>query len=313
MEGKGQFEITQGGPELTCSEFDALLTDALDGVLSQAAQRRFESHKAQCATCGPMFSEVAAGMNWLNSLAEVEPPANLVHNVLAATNLQTSAALAAAPKRSWKARLSEVASDLAVPFRGLVRDPRLAMTVAMALFSITLSLNLAGVRLSDLKHVDLRPSAIRETATMKYTETTNRVIHYYNSIRLVYEVESRLQELKRATSSTEDQPQPRQDRNKTENEKKERKQNYYSTEGGDSATAGLLAQWSADELKYCSVREQCQGTGRDVAGNSINTEDFSMTGLPRFVSTARNSEWAASRIRPLPQTVLTETNRSEQA
>ena len=254
MDQNSQFDRTHGSPELSCAEFDALLTDALDGVLGEASQRRFETHRRQCPTCGPLFRETAAGMNWLSSLELVEPPSNLVHNILAATSAQTGAALASAPKLSWKERLSEILRDVASPLRGLIREPRLLMTVAMAIFSVTLSLNLIGVRLSDLRHLDLRPSAIRENATIKYTEASNRVIQYYYSIRLVYEVESRLQELKRATAPEEPQQRP-PDRNKTENKKRdqERKQNYYTMERQNGLLASLLVPRSTDELKHSSI------------------------------------------------------------
>ena len=124
------------------------------------------------------------------------------------------------------------------------------MTGAMALFSVSLTLNLAGVKLGDLRHLDLRPSALKEQATMKYYETTSRVVKYYENIRLVYEVESRLQELKRATAP-EPAPEPRPaDRNKTENKKqdKERKQNYFSM----FPQHVQLAKWSTNELNHCS-------------------------------------------------------------
>ena len=267
-------------PELTCAEFDALLSDALDGVLGVASQRRVEAHRQRCATCGSLFRETTLGMNWLDSLEDVEAPSNLVHNILAATSMH-SAALAVSPKLGWKQRLSAVFADLATPFRALVREPRFAMTTAMAIFSLTLALNLAGVHLADFRHVDFRPSAIRQTATIKYTETTNRVIHYYYSIRLVYEVESRLQELKRATSSGEEQQQPRRpDRNKTENQKndRDRKQNYYSMEQQNT----LLAKWSTSELKHSSIRDLCLTAALTTAGNSVNSiEAFPTAELSR--------------------------------
>ena len=257
MEQNSQFDRTHGASELSCAEFDALLTDALDGILGEASQRRFEMHRQQCPTCGPLFRETAAGMNWLSSLELVEPSSNLVHNILAATSAQTSAALASAPKLGWKERFSEILRDVASPLRGLVREPRLLMTAAMAVFSVTLSLNLVGVRLSDLRHLDLRPRAIRESATIKYTEASNRVIQYYYSIRLVYEVESRLQELKRATAPEEPQQHP-PDRNKTENNKRdqERKQNYYTMERQNGLLASLFAPRSIDELNHSSIPDR---------------------------------------------------------
>ena len=270
MENHSQFERKEGTSGLTCSEFDALLTDALEGLLSPASQLRFDAHRQQCPTCGPLFRESEAGMVWLHTLQEVEPPANLVHNILAATTVQTSAALAAAPKMGWKQRLSEVWADVLAPFRALIAQPRMAMTGAMALFSVSLSLNLAGVKLGDLRHMDLRPSALREQATMKYYETTARIVKYYENIRLVYEVESRLQELKRATSN-EPEPEPQQPpnkHNKTENKQdNERKQNYYSMERQHIQ----LAKWSTKELNLCSNSESgfvAQRCGNETSVNS---------------------------------------------
>jgi len=250
VENHRQFEMKEGTPGLTCAEFDGLLTDALDGALSAAAARRFAAHREQCPTCAPLFREAQAGMTWLRSLEELEPPTNLVHNILAATTAPSSSALKAAPKLGWKQRLGEIWADVLAPFRSLVAQPRMAMTGAMALFSVSLSLNLAGVKLGDLRHLDLRPSALKEQATMKYYETTSRVVKYYENIRLVYEVESRLQELKRATAP-EPAPEPRPaDRNKTENKKqdKERKQNYFSM----FPQHVQLAKWSTNELNHCS-------------------------------------------------------------
>ena len=277
MEKHPQFDNPEGNSALSCPEFDALLADALDGVLSAASQRRFDLHRQQCSTCGSLFRETAAGMNWLNALEELEPPANLVHNILAATSVQARAAVAAAPKLNWKQRIAEVLNDLAVPFRGLVREPRLVMTAAMAIFSLTLSLNLAGVKFADLKHLSLRPSAIRESATMKYTETTNRVIQYYYSIRLVYEVESRLQELKRATTNPAEQEQRRPvDRNKTENkQEQERKQNYYSMD----RESMQLARWSTNTLNS-SIPELCLTAKMHEDNSNNHIENFVIAELP---------------------------------
>lgn len=249
MDQNSQFDTKNAAPQLTCAEFDALLTDALDGILSATSQRRFDLHRQQCPTCAPLFADAAAGMNWLNSLEEVEPPANLVHNVLAATTMRTGAIAAAVPKLNWKERLAGILADIAAPARALIRQPRIAMTAAMALFSVTLSMNLAGVKLGDLRHLDLRPSAIKEQATMKYYETSSRMVKYYENIRLVYEVESRLQELKRATTSDEDN-RPPVERKKTDNQKPdpEQKQNYYSMERQNM----LLANWSTHELSNSS-------------------------------------------------------------
>ena len=68
-----------------CNEFDLLLSDALDGVLSGAGLDRFQAHARTCKTCGPLLEEAEAGRTWLKGLTEVEPPASLVSNILAST------------------------------------------------------------------------------------------------------------------------------------------------------------------------------------------------------------------------------------
>ena len=292
MDQNGQFETKNSTSGLSCVEFDALLADALDGLVSASSQRRFELHREQCPACASLFREAAAGLNWLNALEEIEPPANLVHNILADTTMRTGAVAAAAPKLPWKQRLSGILADIVAPARALVRQPRVAMTAAMAVFSLTLSMNFAGIKLSDLRHIDLRPSAIKESATMKYYETTSRVVKYYENIRLVYEVESRLQELKRATSSDE-QERPPVERKKTDNQKpdREKKQNYYSMERQHM----LLANWSTNELQTGS-NLVCFATAKGLAGICKNTyisDDFDTAELSRGLKAGKESSDAA--------------------
>src|SRR6202021_3529680 len=70
---------------MQCNEFDLLLADALDGVLSGTGLDRFQAHAKVCKVCGPQLAEAEAGRNWLKGLTEVEPPASLVNNILAST------------------------------------------------------------------------------------------------------------------------------------------------------------------------------------------------------------------------------------
>src|SRR5438270_787231 len=93
---------------IQCSQFEALLSDALDGILSEKSKQAFDDHRVGCPLCGPMFSEAQQGMFWLQSLEEVEPPKNLVHNILAATSMAASVKSEGAPavaRAGWIARL----------------------------------------------------------------------------------------------------------------------------------------------------------------------------------------------------------------
>src|SRR5271157_3600441 len=70
---------------MQCVEFEALLADGLDTTLHGATLAAFEAHQQSCPACASMYQEAAAGMHWLKGLEDIEPPKNLVHNILAQT------------------------------------------------------------------------------------------------------------------------------------------------------------------------------------------------------------------------------------
>jgi hypothetical protein len=71
-------------------------------------------------------------------------------------------------------------------------QPRMAMTAAMAFFSIALTLNLAGVRLKNVRTADFTPSGIRRNVA----EASATAARSFQNMRVVYQVESRVSELR---------------------------------------------------------------------------------------------------------------------
>jgi hypothetical protein len=209
---------------MQCAEFEVLLNEALDETLTGRKLESFQAHARSCAVCGPLLAEADAGRRWLKSLAEVEPPITLVDNILVATSgLDTSRRHATAPARapvSWWERMREWAGGFITPVWIVARQPRFAMSFGMVFFSLSIGLSMTGVKASDLRHADLRPSAIKRV----YYETSGRVVKYYENIRFVYQIESRMREFKRATTPAE--PAPQQD--EQQNQNKERKNNDTS-------------------------------------------------------------------------------------
>lgn len=213
---------------MECGEFDALLTEALDGTLAGEQLERFRVHADACSNCGPLFVEIEAGRRLLHSIAEVEPPAHLLHNILAATSGLDTARLRAGeitPSVSWLDRIQQWLAPI-TPVFAVVRQPRFAMSFGMAFFSLSMALNLAGVRIADLRHADLRPSAI----VREYHMTTGKVVKYYENIRFVYEIESRVRDFKRATTPAEPAPrgEPRHRDNNTSQQPEPRQERNYS-------------------------------------------------------------------------------------
>jgi anti-sigma factor RsiW len=218
-----------GGNSQHCAQCEAMLTDALDGTLSAADQATFDLHMIGCPSCSAMLADAQRGAAWMEMLKSPrpEPPNTLLERILAQTSGK-DAALAKPPivlgstdrlrtptpttilGRPVLVPASGMqpsfASTNVLPFRTRIThgfrslgqtmlQPRLAMTAAMAFFSIALTLNLTGVRLSELRASDLKPSSLLRSA---YAAKA-RVVQYSDNLRVVYELESRVRDLQRSS------------------------------------------------------------------------------------------------------------------
>ncbi|MBV9574057.1 MAG: zf-HC2 domain-containing protein, partial [Acidobacteriales bacterium] len=216
---------------MQCAEFENLLGAALDQELSPAARTEFDRHSRTCSLCGPLFADAQAGQRWLKSLPVAEPAPNLVPNILAATtgfDTGWAASAARGPQTSWSERIREWTGALVNPVVAVARQPRFAMSFGMVFFSLSISLSLAGVKVSDLRHADLRPSAIKRG----YYEASGRVVKYYENIRFVYEIESRVRDFKRATVPEAPVQEPEED--KKDQKRKTGGQSSRTSEHGES-------------------------------------------------------------------------------
>jgi hypothetical protein len=184
-----------------CGQWETLLADALDGLLRPDDEATFSSHMAVCPACTALFEEARRGREWLEFLsAEPEVPSGLLDKILATTGpgqvagygLVTGSGNVVPMIPAWQ-RPGLV---------GHVRrfaEPRLLMTAAMAFFSIAMTLNLTGVRIFDLRLADLKPSTIRSFMERRLTAASTPIIRYYDHLRLVYEVQTRMRELRQTT------------------------------------------------------------------------------------------------------------------
>ena len=205
-----------------CGQWEMLLADSLDGLLKPADEAVFNAHLVACPACAALLEEARRGREWLEFLSpEPEVPAGLLDKILAHTG----------PGHEADYRLA-TAGGKVIPIRpvsvpvwqrpGLVArvqrfaEPRLLMTAAMAFFSITMTLNITGVRLSSLRLSDLTPSSMRSIMERKLTMASTPIIRFYDNSRLAYEVQSTMRELRQTTSvgeqgEGEDNQQKQQD------------------------------------------------------------------------------------------------------
>src|ERR1700743_1844574 len=208
-----------------CGQWETLLADALDGVLRPEDEGVFTSHKDECPYCVVLYEEARRGREWLDFLSlEPEIPAGLLDKILATTGpeqaagygilpgqLQPATAAGTATLPPWQ-RPGQIGKGWAGRgVMGTIRrfaEPRLMMTVAMAFFSIALTLNLTGVKLKDVKVSDLRPQAVRSYMERQVAFVSTPIVRYYDHLRLVYEVQTRMKELRRSTEGGNQQTAP---------------------------------------------------------------------------------------------------------
>ena len=220
-----------------CAQCEAMLSDALDGTLSATDQATFDLHLVGCPSCTTMLADARRGAAWMEMLKSPrpEPPTALLERIIAQTSgqataqatakaaaalnppivlgsndrLRTPGSIPGRPILVSPALTQPVFSTNVLPFRTRIAhsfrslghtmlQPRLAMTAAMAFFSIALTLNLTGVRLGDLRVSDFKPSNIMRSAY----EAKAKVVRYSDNLRVVYELESRVRDLQH--SSDED-------------------------------------------------------------------------------------------------------------
>lgn len=204
-----------------CGQWETLLADALDGQLQPQDEATFTGHMAGCAACTAMFDEARRGQQWLDFLsAEPEVPEGLLDRILA----QTGPGQTAEPRLAAEGVPAAVITA-GIPLRKVTpawqrpgvmasirrfAEPRLMMTAAMAFFSIALTLNMTGVRITKLHLADLKPSSIRMYMQRQITVAYTPLVRYYDHLRLVYEVQSRVRELRHNESENEQptSPQP---------------------------------------------------------------------------------------------------------
>jgi hypothetical protein len=203
----------QQGDATHCAQCESMLADALDGTLTPADQTLFDTHIAHCGPCSQMLADARRGVAWLEMLRDPrpEPPAALLERILAQTSgtqlssIHSAHTLPGIPAYSPGYLPNSTLSGKILPFHTrfvhsvsqVILQPRLAMTAAMAFFSIALTMNLTGVRLQDLRASDLAPANLQRD----FYSVNTHVVQYYEGLRVVYELESRVHELESTTDN----------------------------------------------------------------------------------------------------------------
>jgi hypothetical protein len=132
-------------------------------------------------------------------------------------------------------RAREWWDSYAAPVSAFVRQPRFAMSFGMIFFSFSLGLSVAGVKPKDVAKVSLRPAVVRHA----YNDAQIKVVQYYDNIRFVYEIESKVRELKRANTPAEPAEQKQNPKDNTSGQPEQRQDRNYSQDYNQPVFAAL--------------------------------------------------------------------------
>lgn len=160
---------------MTHLELENLASDYLEGRLDHARLAQVEEHLRDCGSCQEILTDVRQTIQACRSAGEVAEPPWLISRIRRATFGE--------PRTGFAEQLGALLQ--------MIRQPRLAYAVAMALFSISLLVNVAGFNLRSLSAEDLNPATwfyrVNRAGHLFYA----RAEKFYGDLRIVYEIESR--------------------------------------------------------------------------------------------------------------------------
>lgn len=169
---------------MNCADLEILLCDYVDGTLHGERKSAVEAHLSECPSCAEMARDSAGAVAFIERAADVEPPAELLTRILFEIPAAKRAEL---PARSWWSRIRSAWIDP-------VLQPRFAMGMAMTVLSFAMLGRFAGIEVRQLKPADLNPVAVWAVLEDKAARTWERTVKYYDSLKLVYEIQTRLKD-----------------------------------------------------------------------------------------------------------------------
>jgi len=165
---------------MTHLEVENLASDYLEGFLDPASRAAVETHLADCITCRELITDVRHMLEHCRSTEQKQPAPWLVSKILLATT---------------GAREATFVERLVAWFRPLFQ-PRVAYSLAMAVFAFSVIVNAAGLSLRELRFEDLNPRTWYYRADRSGHLMYARAEKFYYDLRVVYEMESRFRELR---------------------------------------------------------------------------------------------------------------------
>jgi len=181
---------------MNCSEFETVLADYLDGSLAPAERTALEQHASDCPACAEFLRDVTAAVNFIEHVPDIAPPPELITRIAYQ-----------APNGRLRHPLDKpgILGRFAQKWLQPLLQPKLAMGMAMTILSFAMLEKCTGIQVQHIQPADLNPIRVWGGVEDKVIRTKDRAVKYYENIRLVYEIQSRLKEME---AQQEAPPQP---------------------------------------------------------------------------------------------------------
>jgi anti-sigma factor RsiW len=167
---------------VNCADVEVLLADYVDGTLPSEQNSALEVHLSECMACAELARDSAAAVAFMERAAVVQAPPELVTRILfELTSGSSRSVIRPSLVRRLFGRWLEP-----------VLQPRFAMGMAMTVLSFAMIGRFTHVR--QLTPADLDPVKVWTSAEDRVVRWYNRGVKYYESLRVVYEIQTRLKE-----------------------------------------------------------------------------------------------------------------------
>ena len=183
----------------SCADFEAALGDYRDGTLAPDASAHARQHLAACPACATLLAAVAQAVAHVAALPQFEPPPRLLAAILAQT-LPPRQQHRPAPGGFFAALWASISS------------PRFALAVAMSVFAVALLLNAANVNLRQVSLRQLTPASLTSALQRQVDRAWARGVSYYRDLRVVYEIEAAIHQMRQAPAPPAATPPTDRDR-----------------------------------------------------------------------------------------------------
>jgi anti-sigma factor RsiW len=161
-----------------CTLTEERLSDFLEGQLPAAELAAFSAHRKTCATCAGLVAQVDGLVSEMRGLELVEEPADLSRKILDATLGPR------ASQEGWRRWFAWMPT---------LWQPRFAMGIATVAACCVIVVQAGGVTPGKLKRANLNPADAFRAANRQVHLTYARGVKFVNDLRVVYEIQSRLE------------------------------------------------------------------------------------------------------------------------